>query len=170
MGAGLPLAAGSWLREVLPVPPAAGIYAMPLVEAALYGLLTAGAFALWPLARAMRIPGAALFRDALLPARVSMRGALLAANAALAAALVALTVATADDRRFALWFCAAAGRHAAAVPRRRLDADDAGGAGRRASAASRRGSGSANLHRPGNATRCCWFRSGSGCRRWRRWR
>jgi putative ABC transport system permease protein len=151
VGAGLPLAGGSWLRAVLPVPPTAGLYAAPLVEAALYGLLTAGAFALWPLARAMRIPGAALFRDALQPARIRMRGALLAANAVAAAALVALTVATADDRRFALWFCAAAAgtlvlfraggwlvtRLAALAPR-------LGGVAPRLALS--------NLHRPGNAT------------------
>jgi putative ABC transport system permease protein len=148
---GLPLAAGSWLRTVLPVPPVAGVYATPLIEAALYGLLTAGAFALWPLARAMRIPGAALFRDALQPTRVRMRGVLLAANALLGAALVALTVATADDRRFALWFCfAAAGTLALfraggwAVTWLALLAPRFGGAAPRL--------GLANLHRPGNAT------------------
>ena len=37
--------------------------------AAAYGLLTALAFSLWPLGRAARIPGGALFRDALLPER-----------------------------------------------------------------------------------------------------
>lgn len=151
VGAGLPLAAGGWLRAVLPVPPEAGIYARPLIEAALYGLLTAGAFALWPLARAMRIPGAALFRDALQPARVRMRGALLAANAVLVVALVALTVATADDRRFALWFCAAAAGT--------LVLFRAGGwvVTRLAAAAARLGGVAtqlafSNLHRPGNAT------------------
>ena len=48
---------------VLPVPPVVGIYPGPLALAAAYGLLTALAFSLWPLGRAARIPGAALFRD-----------------------------------------------------------------------------------------------------------
>jgi putative ABC transport system permease protein len=150
-GAGLPLAAGSWLRSVLPVPPVAGLYPTPLIEAALYGLLAAGAFALWPLARAMRIPAAALFRDALLPARVPLRGVLLGVNAALAAALVALTVATADDRPFALWFCAAAAGTLAlfraggwVVTRLAALAPRLGGAAPRL--------GLSNLRRPGNAT------------------
>ena len=43
-----------------------------------------------------------------MPERARPSRALMAANAAVAAALVVLTVATAADRRFALWFCAAA--------------------------------------------------------------
>ena len=54
---------------------------MPLLLAAAYGLLTALAFSLWPLGRAARIPGAALFRDALLPERARPAALLLAANA-----------------------------------------------------------------------------------------
>ncbi len=46
------------------MPPVLGIYPGPLVLAAGYGLLTALAFSLWPLGRAARIPGSALFRDA----------------------------------------------------------------------------------------------------------
>ena len=107
-GAALPLAAFGLLRDVLPVPPVVGVFPAPLALAALYGLLTAAAFALWPLGRAMRIPGAALFRDALLPARARPPWWLLAANAALAASLVGLTVAAAPERGFALWFCVAA--------------------------------------------------------------
>ncbi len=85
-----------FLANLLPVPPVTGIFPGPLALAAIYGLLTAATFALWPLARAMRIPGAALFRDPMLPARVKLRGVMLAANLLLAAALVGLTVATAD--------------------------------------------------------------------------
>ena len=124
---------------------------MPLGLAALYGFLTAATFALWPLARAMRIPGAALFRDPLLPARVRLRGRLLAVNVLLAAALVALTVATADDPRFAGWFCAAAIGTLALFR--------AGGwAVMRLAAALPHGGvswlrlGLSNLHRPGNTT------------------
>ena len=55
------------LTNVLPVPPVLDLYPGPLLLAATYGLLTALAFSLWPLGRAARTPGAALFRDALLP-------------------------------------------------------------------------------------------------------
>jgi putative ABC transport system permease protein len=108
IGAALPVLGSGLLNELLPVPLVTGIFPIPLALAALYGLLTAAAFALWPLARAMRIPGGALFRDALLPSRVPLRGPLLWSTLLLAAALVTLTVATSPDRLFALGFCAAA--------------------------------------------------------------
>jgi len=107
-GAALPLAAMGWLRDVLPVPPVSGIYPDPLVLAAGYGVLTALGFALWPLGRAARIPGAALFRDALMPEHVRPARGIIVANVGLAAALVVLTVVASPDRRLALWFCAAA--------------------------------------------------------------
>ncbi|MCC3263331.1 hypothetical protein LLE87_34740, partial [Paenibacillus polymyxa] len=70
-------------------------------------MLTAAAFALWPLARAAQISGAALFRDALLPTRLRNRPALLAMNAGLALLLAGLVVATSPEKRFAAWFCGA---------------------------------------------------------------
>jgi putative ABC transport system permease protein len=107
-GAALP-ALGLWLfGSLLPVPPRAGIYWAPLGLAALYGLLTAGAFSLWPLGRAARIPGAALFRDAVLPGDVRPSAGVVVANVVLVAVLVGVTVATAPQRGFALWFCGAA--------------------------------------------------------------
>ena len=108
LGAAIPIAASRFLSGVLPVPPQLGLFPAPLAMAALYGLLTAATFALWPLGRAMRIPGAALFRDAVSPATAGRRWGLVAINAALAAALVALTVAGAAEPGFALIFCAAA--------------------------------------------------------------
>jgi putative ABC transport system permease protein len=103
-----PMALADALKGVLPVPPVPGFYPGPLLLAAAYGLLTALAFSLWPLGRAACIPGAALFRDALLPERTRPARGLLLATATLAGCLIALTVATSADRRFALWFCAAA--------------------------------------------------------------
>lgn len=108
-GAALPLFGARLLEPILPVPPELGVYPMPLLQAAAYGLLTALCFALWPLARAARIPGAALFREGLIasPAPRPSRSAtgLMLANAGVAAALVALTVVTATDHWFSLWFC-----------------------------------------------------------------
>jgi putative ABC transport system permease protein len=49
-----------------------------------------------------------LFRDALLPDRARPPPLVLAANVAVIATLVALTIISSTDRRFALWFCAAA--------------------------------------------------------------
>jgi putative ABC transport system permease protein len=109
-GALLPLVGVRFLASVLPVPPVAGLYPAPLLLAAGYGLLIALCFSLWPLGRAARIPGGALFRDGLIPEATRPTAGLVAVNGALAVALIGLTVATATDHRmFALWFCAGAG-------------------------------------------------------------
>ena len=107
-GAALPIVGLDLFGNLLPVPVQLGVYPGPLGLAAVYGLLTAAAFALWPLARAAQIPGAALFRDALLPSGRGVPAAIWAANAALAALLVGIVVLTSADRGFALWFCGSA--------------------------------------------------------------
>lgn len=107
-GAALTAAGVALFGDSLPVPPQMGLYPAPLALAAAFGLLTAGAFALWPLARAAQIPGAALFRDALVPTRIRGRPKLLLLNAAIGLILAALVVATAPERGFAAGFCAAA--------------------------------------------------------------
>ena len=150
-GTALPLMAMTFLKDVLPVPPVLGVYPGPLLLAAAYGLLTALAFALWPLGRAARIPGGALFRDALLPEHTVPTRGLVAVNVGLALALVALTVATATDRHFALYFCLAA---LATLILFRVGALGVTRAARvvpRVTAPWAR-LGIANLHRPGNAT------------------
>ncbi len=108
VGASLPVLGAQLLKGILPVPPVLGLYPGPLGLAALYGVLIALCFALWPLGRAARIPGAALFRDALMPEQTRPAPALIVANVLLGAALVGLTVAVASDRVFAAWFCSAA--------------------------------------------------------------
>lgn len=108
-GAALPLAGARFLAPILPVPPVLGVYPGPLALSALYGLLIALCFALWPLGRAARIPGGALFREGLVPEAARPSWGLIAVNAVLAVALVGLTVAAATDRAFALYFCVAAG-------------------------------------------------------------
>jgi putative ABC transport system permease protein len=108
-GSLLPLLAARFLSAILPVPPVLGIYPGPLGLAAGYGILIALCFALWPLGRAARIPGGALFRDGLIPDGARPAVSLMIANAALAVALVGLTIGAATDRPFALYFCIGAG-------------------------------------------------------------
>ncbi len=107
-GFGLTWVAAQALSGTLPVPPRLAPYPAPLALAGLYGLLTALAFALWPLGRAARISGAALFRDAVQPAAGRPGPGALALTLAAGLALIALIVATAGERLFAAWFCAAA--------------------------------------------------------------
>ena len=151
IGATAPLLLASWLRDVLPVPPVLGIYPGPLALAAGYGLLTALAFSIWPLGRAARIPGAALFRDRLLPGRARPSGRLIAANVVVAVALVGLTVVATPDRRFASWFCAAALVTLALFRVGGTLVMLAARAGRRVGSPSGR-LGLGNLHRPGSTT------------------
>ncbi|MBB3994786.1 putative ABC transport system permease protein [Sulfitobacter undariae] len=64
LGALVPVLLAPVLEARLPIPSAFGVFPAPLIEAALYGLLTAFIFTLWPLARTDRVRAATLFRDA----------------------------------------------------------------------------------------------------------
>ncbi|HEX2939836.1 MAG TPA: FtsX-like permease family protein [Rhodopila sp.] len=161
VGAVLPLAGARFLAAMLPVPPVMGLYPGPLLIAVAYGLLIALCFALWPLGRAARIPGGALFRDGLIPEATRPAPWLIGVNAALAAALIGLTVGTATDRAFALYFCVGAGLtlalfRAGAFAVMRL----ARLAPPLPSASARLGVG--NLHRPGAPTPLLLLSSGLG--------
>ncbi|MFC7737192.1 ABC transporter permease [Roseomonas sp. GCM10028921] len=151
-GYALTWAGAAALADALPVPPRLGLYPLPLLLAAIYGLLTALAFALWPLGRARDIPGAALFREGVQPtAGARPRIGLLLANAAAVALLVGLVVATAERPLFALSFCAAALGTLALF---RLAAAGLQAVARRIPVRRRPSVrlGLANLHRPGAPT------------------
>lgn len=64
LGAIAPLVFAPLISARLPIPAAFAVYPGPLAEAAIYGLLTAFAFTLWPLARSENIRAATLLRDA----------------------------------------------------------------------------------------------------------
>ncbi|MBV7410834.1 ABC transporter permease [Maritimibacter sp. DP1N21-5] len=64
LGALLPLVAGPIITANLPIPADISIRPGPLAEAALYGVIAAALFTLWPLAKSENIRAAALFRDA----------------------------------------------------------------------------------------------------------
>ena len=61
-GAATPWLAQSLFADAIPLPVAPGIEALPLIIAALYGLLVTIAFTMWPLARTRHVPASALFR------------------------------------------------------------------------------------------------------------
>ncbi|KIC50107.1 FtsX-like permease family protein [Tateyamaria sp. ANG-S1] len=72
-GALVPLLLAPIIEARLPIPASFTIFPAPLFEAAIYGLLTAFVFTLWPLARAEDVRAATLFRDALDKARLLPR-------------------------------------------------------------------------------------------------
>ncbi|MCC7275479.1 MAG: ABC transporter permease [Alphaproteobacteria bacterium] len=104
IGAALPWAAAAAVGDHLPVAARTGLYPGPLALAAAFGMLTALAFALWPLGRARAMSAAELFRELVRPGRGRPAAAIVVAVGAAAAALAALAIASAPDRRLALWF------------------------------------------------------------------
>ncbi|MDP6345675.1 MAG: FtsX-like permease family protein, partial [Alphaproteobacteria bacterium] len=110
VGAGLPLLLSGLLDELLPFKAQFGFHPLPLLLAAVYGFLTALAFAIWPLARAREVPAGALFRDLAAPLLARPRWQYMALTLAVFAALAGLAILTAEERRFAIWFvCGAMG-------------------------------------------------------------
>ncbi len=155
-GWALTVGAAQLLADALPVPPRIALYPAPLLLAALYGVLTALAFTLWPLGRARSIPGAALFRDTIGGAKGFPGWPIALGNLAAVAALVALVVGTAEQPFFAVAFCLGA---MAALLVLRLGASALMWVAKRVGRIShpfwRRPSwrlGLANLHRPGSST------------------
>ena len=104
VGVFVPLAVLGALAGQLPVQPIGGFYLEPVGKAAVFGLITALTFTLWPLARASAIPAASLFRDRVAPSHFRVGRKAVAAMGAGVLALALLTVFTASDRGFALWF------------------------------------------------------------------
>ncbi|ANB33657.1 putative ABC transport system permease protein [Rhodovulum sulfidophilum] len=106
LGALLPLAAGPFLAAQLPVPAEFTVHAGPLAEAALYGVLTALLFTLWPLARTEEMRAAALFRDASGRVRAWPRLRYVAATLGLAAALIGTAAWFSGVPKLAFWAAA----------------------------------------------------------------
>ncbi len=93
LGAALPLTLAPLIEARLPIPAAFAIYPGPLIEAALYGLLAAAIFTLWPIARTEDIRAATLFRDALAAGPLLPAKRYLASTAVLLALLIGAAIA-----------------------------------------------------------------------------
>lgn len=108
LGAALPFLIAAALGSIIPIPIAPSLHPGELLLALVYGLVTALAFALWPLGRSHDVPVSALFRDDVAPERRVPRRRYVAAAVLAVLALTALAVGLAFDRRIALIFVAAA--------------------------------------------------------------
>ncbi len=108
IGAILPVVVGLLLSGFLPFQAEFGVYMAPLGAAMAYGLLTALAFAIWPLARAKEIAPAVMFRDLITPTRRMPGWPYVAATGLALAALVALAVALTPTVELAFGFAAGA--------------------------------------------------------------
>jgi len=106
LGGGLPAALIPLLQDQLPIPIETGFYPVPLIEAALYGLLTALIFSIWPLSRAVDISPAGLFREASGKARRLPRWPYLALVLGLTIGLIALAAVFSEVPTLTLWAAA----------------------------------------------------------------
>ncbi|GGE62150.1 ABC transporter permease [Actibacterium pelagium] len=103
LGAMVPIAMAPLIEDQLPLPARVAIYPTPLIEATLYGALTALLFTLWPLARTQEVRAASLFRDAVSPIRAIPHPRLLLAMTVVLALLVGLSAYLSGIPRLAIW-------------------------------------------------------------------
>jgi putative ABC transport system permease protein len=102
LGAVLPFAVTWTFGAIIPLPIIPAFHPAELALAMLYGLLTALAFALWPLGRAHDVPVGALFRDTVASEPRVPRRAYAVATAVAIIVLGTLAVLLAYDRRVAI--------------------------------------------------------------------
>lgn len=104
LGAMLPFALGASYGSDIPAPAIYAVYAGPLWLAAAFGIFSAAAFAIPPLARAREVAPAMLFRDVVAPANARGRLPYLAMAAGAGAIVIALALVVAPSPLFAAYF------------------------------------------------------------------
>ncbi|WP_347263671.1 FtsX-like permease family protein [Nitrobacter sp.] len=108
IGAALPFIIVGAFGHLLPLPVAPMLHPDELALSAVYGLLTALAFSMWPLTRVHDIPVSALFRDTVAHEVVRPQARYLVLIALLIATLAGIAIGLAYDKRVALVFMVAA--------------------------------------------------------------
>ncbi len=108
LGAALPFVIVYAFGALIPLPVAPALHPPVLALSIAYGLLTAVAFALWPLGRAHDISVSRLFRDQIAAERPWPRLRYVASSAAIVAVLAVLALLSTYDRRVAAYFLVAA--------------------------------------------------------------
>jgi putative ABC transport system permease protein len=103
----IPLAVGAAFGDALPIKADIAVSPWSLLIAALYGLLVALVFTLWPLGRAEQVRATALFRDDVAPEAVIPRRGILVMIACATIALFALAIGGAEAKKLAAYFCLA---------------------------------------------------------------
>lgn len=104
LGALVPIVAGPLLADKLPAAARVALYPGPLLLAGAFGIISALAFSVWPLAASREVPAAALFRELIAPARRWPRLPYVLLTLLAAGALAALAIAWSVDKRVAVWF------------------------------------------------------------------
>jgi putative ABC transport system permease protein len=104
VGAALPFIIVGAFGHLLPLPVVPALHPEALALSAVYGLLTALAFGMWPLARVHDVPVAALFRDAVTNEVHRPQTRYLVWMALMIALLIAIAISLAYDKRVAAVF------------------------------------------------------------------
>lgn len=104
LGAMLPFAIVGLFGHLLPLPVVPALHPGALALSLLYGLLTALAFGLWPLARVHDVPVAALFRDAAHTESKRPQARYIAWMGLVVSVLIVIVIGLAYDRRIAAIF------------------------------------------------------------------
>lgn len=107
VGAALPFIIVGLFGKLLPLPVVPALHAGELLLSFVYGLLTALAFAMWPLARVHDVPVAALFRETITGEGRRPRWRYLALMALVIALLIAVAIGLSYDKRVAAAFVVA---------------------------------------------------------------
>ena len=103
VGGGLPLVFSPLIAAALPVPAEFALHPGPLLEAAIYGLLAALLFTIWPLAKTEEVRAASLFRDASAGIKGFPRPLWIATTLVLLSTLVAVAAAFSGLLVLTLW-------------------------------------------------------------------
>ena len=103
LGGGIPVLLAPVIEASLPVPANFTFNPAPLLEAAIYGILAALIFTLWPLARTEDITAATLFRDAFASNNSLPRAPFLIATVLLIATLLGLAIWFSGTAFLTLW-------------------------------------------------------------------
>jgi len=150
-GAALPFLIVGVFGKIIPFPIIPAVHPAELALALLYGLMTALAFALWPLGRSHDVPVGELFRDQVAAQPRLPRAVYIAMTASAVLALAGIAVLLAYDRRVAIIYVGVA---AAVFLLLRLVATLLMAVARRAPRASSTTlrMAVANIHRPGALT------------------
>lgn len=103
LGGALPVIFAPFIEARLPIPAEFSFDPRPLGEAAIYGLLAALIFTLWPLAKTEDVRAATLFRDAFGASRALPRKRYMVTTLLLAALLVGLAIFFSGNAFLTLW-------------------------------------------------------------------
>jgi len=103
LGAVIPLIFSPLIEARLPIPTQFALHPAPLIEAAIYGLLAALIFTLWPLARTEDIKAATLFRDAFGAGPALPAKRFIFATLALLALLIGVAIGFSGTAFLTLW-------------------------------------------------------------------